>query len=318
MTGLKIAMLARREETSDANYLRTKDVAEGLAGHNHSVLISEHLTNPKYQSPTEDPSQTVDRFPYSSNPVSPKHEVNLNSDWRTASSLKNFRDSLERSAKIAVLMPETGLEELSLAVHMARRGTPLIVLNDNGYFDGFKQQIEQEREFLSSLNDGNGVAIQDWDHISFVTERMSVLAQVEEWQNQGIPEKDREGRRQCEHNAHALIRHQTGVNQTDYSVHSENNRSVGTLHAGSTLEGIDRLLCDMTEPHAISVIDNSGGYHNGIIKQFDTFLDECVEKYDDIYEKVQIADDAEEAKILAAEVLSDDLNWDDKPQATAE
>lgn len=307
MKGLKVAVLARLEQSNDENYQATRDVSAGLAGANHAVLISEELINPKYQAPSEDPAQRVSDFPYRStiDPKANERALDVSGDWRSASNFKSVRESLDRRSDVAVLMPGTGLEELSQAVYMARRGTPLIVLNEDGYFDGLKQQVGQVRETLSEMNSGHGSALDNWDHISFVGKRSSVLAQVAQWQAEGIPDQAREERRNCEHNAHIMLRAKTGEDKVDFSVETKEGHSIGLLHAGSTLEGMDRLLSDMTAYNTFSVIDNSDNYHAGLIKQFDTFVDEGAESYDSVFEKAWIAENAQDAKTLREEAFND-------------
>ncbi len=305
MMGLKVAVLARLENSSEEHYSATRDISAVIAGANHAVLISEELINPKYQSPSEDPAQTVSDFPYRSHidPKANERSIDVAGDWRSASNFKSMRESLDRRSDVAVLMPGTGLEELSQAIYMARRGTPLIVMNDDGYFDGLKKQIEQVRDNLGEMNDGNGSALDNWDNISFVTMRSSVLSLVAQWHEEGVPDQAREDRRNCEHNAHILLRDKSGDKQVDFSVEHKNGRAVGLLHAGSTLEGIDRLLSDMTTHNTLSVIDNSDGYHAGIINQFDTFVDDGAEAYDSVFEKARIAENASEAKSMRADVF---------------
>lgn len=302
MSGFKIAVLADQEKNLDDKYNITNDVVGSLAVGNHAVLISGELYRDK-----GDVYDRIDTFPYRSEAQHQKDlsgGVDIAKQWRDVSSIKSIRESLERRADIAVLTPGAGVAELSEAVYMARRGTPLIVLNNDGYFDGLETQVEQVRETLSVLNDNHGAALQDWDHISFVTKRSSVIAQVEQWKNNGLPVKDKEERRHCEHNAHILMKSQTGENQVDYTVHhGGTGRAVGTLLSGSTLEGLDRLLGDMTEHNAVSVIDNTDRYHNGILMQFDKMIEDGVETYDSTYGKIMIAENKEDAHRLVEGIL---------------
>ncbi|MGH1456013.1 MAG: hypothetical protein ACRBDI_04465 [Alphaproteobacteria bacterium] len=302
MTGLKIAVLADQERNSDYNARIVSDVTSMLAAADHAVLISGDLSRSN-----GDISRVINKFPYTSTAGSGSHlasGVDVATDWQDASVQRNITESLERKADIAVLMPGAGLQELSQAVYMARRGMPLIVLNDDGYFDGLKQEVQQVRDTLGALNDGNGVALQEWDHISFVSLRSDVIAQVANLHEKGIPAQNKEERRHYEHNAHQLMKNNTGAHEVDYSVHSEQGRSVGTLLHGATFEGVDRLLNDMVSYNAISVIDNTDDYHAGLIQQFERMLNEGVETYESIYDRALVVADGDEAEGLRKEIFS--------------
>lgn len=201
------------------------------------------------------------------------HPPNLNDDLLKEKTMVEGRSGLKKSldtrADMAVLLPG-GLEELDQAMHLARRGTPLIIVSTAGFYAGLAEQIETIKESRLNHQFPGGTL----DHVHVVADVEEVSPIVEKYNGAGTPEYDYAqlwSRGKAEDRAVRGERegHAPGFTYRDkkFTLSTE----AGIMALEQTARG---LLDDSNVPMEI---DNSTGYYDGLVAQFQNYLDEGAE-----------------------------------------
>ncbi len=183
---------------------------------------------------------------------------------------KGVKSSLTNRSDMAVLLPG-GFEELDQAVHLARKGTPLVVVNENGFYNGLKEQVGALKENAYAHN----FAGNDFKHIHFVDDVSEVVPIAEVYNAVGTPEND-----------YAQDLRNARVNNR-LAKPSREGEIPGFTHRGSSfilatdagIDALDRATTAIMEERGVPMtIDNSTGYYDGLLEQVDTFVEMGTEK----------------------------------------
>lgn len=201
------------------------------------------------------------------------HQPNLNDeliDKVIVEGLKGVKDSLNRRADVAVLLPG-GVEELDQAMHLMRKGMPLIIVNTSGFYAGLGEQIET----LKENSEEHGVPWNHLEHVHMVSDVEEVAPIVDLYNAKGTPQHDYAARWSEAKAEDRVLRLDREKQEPGYSSRKGQN----ILADGAGIIALDRATTALvTEQNIPMVIDNSQSHFDGLLAQFQTMIDEGAEK----------------------------------------
>lgn len=183
---------------------------------------------------------------------------------------KGVKKSLDNRSDVAVLLPG-GLEELDQATYLMRRGTPMIIVNDSNYYDGLVEQIEViKQSSLTHQFSGDYLS-----HIHIANDVEEVLPIIELYKAVGTPEYDYAEKWSEAKAEDRAIRSNRGGNIPGFT----NRGGQNMLSDDAGIVAINRAITALMEDCNVPmIIDNSKGFYDGLLAQFDTYIDEGVQR----------------------------------------
>jgi len=210
------------------------------------------------------------------------HQKSLNDDLINnviVDGRKGVKKSLDNRADVAVLMAG-GLEELDQATHLMRRGTPMIIVNDSNFYDGLVEQIEAiKQSSLTHQFSGDNLA-----HIHVVSDIDEVMPIIELYKAVGTPEYDyaeKWSEAKAEDRAVRPVR-------DDKTPGFTNRGGRNMLSNDAGIVALDRATTALMEQRGVPLlVDNSEDFYDGLLAQFDTYIDEGAER-ESVFKNVSI------------------------------
>lgn len=195
------------------------------------------------------------------------------------------RRSLMNRADMAVLLPG-GIEDMDQAVHMARRGKPLVVLNQDAYYDGFHEQVQAYKANSLTHNfEGN-----EAQHIHFVEDVRDALNVIEAYNTAGTPEYNAARRWEQARENDKRVKPERDSQIPGYSARQGGH----ILAKGGGLAALNRATRTLSEEGNVRLlVDNEDGYHNGLLQQLRHFVEEGAEPHAVLNRISDVKDSAE-------------------------
>ncbi len=216
--------------------------------------------------------------------------------------VQGVKSSLFNRADVSVLL-EGGLEELDQAMHMARKGQPLIVVNANGFYNGLEDQIETlraegaERHFYDA----------DMPHLHVVEDVSEVLPILEVYKAQGVPQVDQDTKFREEKANDRAARPEREGDLPGFT----HRQGMFILADEAGLLSLSRAANAMAnEPYSPLTIDNSGGYYDGLVTQLNHYVEMGVEPQSAV-ENVFVTSSRDETQALSRGGRDDLHNLDE-------
>lgn len=210
--------------------------------------------------------------------------------------------SLFNRADVSILL-EGGLEELDQAMHLARKGQPLIVVNANGFYNGLEEQIGTLREEGGERNFYDA----DMPHLHFVQDVAEVLPILEVYKVQGVPQIDQDTRFREEKANDRAARSEREGDLPGFT----HRQGMFILASDAGLLSLSRATNAMAnEPFSPLTIDNSEGYYDGLIAQLNHFVEMGVEPQSAV-DGIYVTNSRDETSVLARGGRDDLHNLDE-------
>ncbi|MGN7439229.1 MAG: hypothetical protein ACTHOO_11370 [Alcanivorax sp.] len=183
---------------------------------------------------------------------------------------KALKKSLDARADVAILMPG-GIEELDYAMHMARRGMPLIIVNSDNFYDGLREQMDTVKmSRLSRSFPGNNM-----DHIHIVSDVDEVEPIIDLYKAVGTPEHDYAQLWSQARAEDRVVRLERPDHAPGFSAHAD----ASYLADEAGVLALERSARSFVEEPTIPLkIDNSTGYYDGLLEQLATYVESGAEK----------------------------------------
>lgn len=198
--------------------------------------------------------------------------------------------SLFNRADVSVLL-EGGIEELDQAMHLVRKGQPLVVVNANGFYNGLEEQVETLREEGGERNFYDA----DMPHVHFVEDVSEVLPILEVYKAQGVPQFDQDTRFSEEKANDRAARSEREGDLPGFT----HRQGMFILASDAGLLSLSRATNAMAnEPFSPLTIDNSEGYYDGLIAQLNHFVETGVEPQSAV-DAIHVTNSRDETSALA-------------------
>ncbi len=271
----KIAVMASSTSKSDSFCDDGRALGDILAGQGMTVILPGDLDSIKGDvmiGALHNEGNVVNVYSDpGSSPFVP-HPPNTNDDLIErviVEGRKGVKKSLDTRADVAVLM-QGGLEELDQAMHLARRGTPLIVVNESGFYNGLKEQLDTLKESRLMHNfPGNRV-----EHVHVVDSVEEVVPIIDLYNAMGTPEYDYAQRWSKDKAEDRFVRRDRTDEAPGFSRRAHENKLADDAGIVALAQASQALVEDKNIP---MVIDNSTGYYDGLLAQLDNYVDEGIE-----------------------------------------
>ncbi len=273
----QIAVLASSTMANDGYADEAQALGAMLTERNYGILLAGNLDAIKgavAQGGIENEGTVSNVYADPGSAPSEPHTPYLNDDLLKTKFMvegrKGVKSSLTNRADVAVLL-QGGFEELDQATHLARKGMPLIVVNDSGFYNGLQEQLGALKQNAYEHNfEGN-----DFKHIHVVDSVDEVVPIVEVYNTVGTPEND-----YAENWKNAQINDRRAKPSREDNLPGFTYRDDHFILA--TDAGIDALdratTAIMEERNVPMLIDNSAGYYDGLLDQVGTYVNEGAEK----------------------------------------
>jgi len=203
---------------------------------------------------------------------------------------QGVKSSLFNRADVSVLL-EGGLEELGHAMHLARKGQPLIVVNANGFYNGLEEQIDTLREEGASRNFFDA----DMPHVHVVDDVSEVLPILEVYKAQGVPQVDQDAKFREEKANDRAARPEREGDLPGFT----HRQGMFILADEAGLLSLSRAANAMAnEPYSPLTIDNSSGYYDGLVTQLNHYVEMGMEPQSAV-ESVFVTSSRDETQALS-------------------